>query len=358
MKEKKPQKTVKEETVDQEKKAKEAILPDPSIEKMTKEEALAYFKLPAWASREELDNEFWKLGKIYRSQDDQQKLVDIACAYNIANGTRDRKAKEAAEEQSAKHYFGKTKKQWGEFWHYEWWKFALGAAILIFIVTALKMYVFTPGVDFRVTSVGHISQDSTILSNYLTKNCKFKNPEISYVNVVSATDNESGEEVDPYAVQLANSMMALKPEIVAFDALTIPSYVFGESLQPLDDLYEEMKKTMTAEQLSMFEPYYYSRGQFYEDYGDQLKMYEDEVAKLTDADYVEHIYGFAITDKITQLSLGYTMHWEEDTRLIFAVNVSNGKPEKTVEILKKLFGDLDTLRQAYLEDHPFAESDD
>ena len=44
--------------------AKEAVHADPSIEAMTRDEAMEYFQLPAWGKREDLDKQFWKLCKI------------------------------------------------------------------------------------------------------------------------------------------------------------------------------------------------------------------------------------------------------------------------------------------------------
>ncbi|MBP5493293.1 MAG: hypothetical protein J6Y08_10670 [Clostridiales bacterium] len=355
MSKKEPKRDASSENVSEPK--KDAILPDPSIEAMTREEAMAYFDLPVWAKPEDLDKQFWKLGKIYKAQKDEQKLADLAAAYNIANGTRDRKLAEKKEEETSRHILGKTSKQWKEFWHYEWWKFLIAIAAVVFIVAVIKVYFMSPKVDLRVASIGHFSQDTEILSDYLKSNTKFKNPDIGSANVVS--DNEEGEEVDPYATQLAVSLMAVKPDLLVYDALTAPVYVNSENLAELDDLYETMKATWSEEELSHIEPFIYSRAQFYEDYSEMLyELYEDELEPLTDKDYEEHVYGFIIRDRVDCLSLGYTVQWEGDASIIVGVNVGSGQLDAAKKLADQLLKDIPTLRAAYIESHPYVEAED
>lgn len=337
---------------------KESVQPDPKILAMTKEEAMAYFELPEWAKREDLDNQFWKLGKIYKAQKDEQKLADLAAAYNIANGTRDRKAAEKKEEESAKHYFGKTKKQWKEFWHYEWWKFAIAAAAVIFIIAIIQVYLLPPKIDFRVASVGHFTQDAEILLDYLENNKLAKAPDVDMANVIS--ENDEGEEVDPYATQRAVALIAVRPDIIAFDAMNAPVYVNSENLSDLDAMWAKMQETWTEEQLSHIEPYIYSKARFYEEYAASLpEIYQEDLEELQPEDYIDHVYGFIIKDKIDQQSLGYTVMWKEsDSSLIIGVNLASGQIERAQEVLLKILSDIPTLRSQYLELHPYAESTD
>ncbi|MBO4928054.1 MAG: hypothetical protein J5379_07385 [Clostridiales bacterium] len=337
---------------------KETIQPDPAILEMSRDEAMEYFKLPAWASREDLDKQFWKLGKIYRSQKDEQKLADIAAAYNIATGERDRKQEEKQEEETSQHILGKTKKQWGEFWHYEWWKFVLGAAVLVFLVTFIRYYFLAPKTDFRLASVGHFSQDTNILNDFLTETAKLKNPDVDYADMASGQTDDTS--VDAYAAEKAVSLIQVRPDILVFDAMTAPVYVNGGNMLNLDDVYAQMQATWTEEQLSHFTPYIYSKAKFYEEYAGELpEEYQEELDALTEEDYVEHVYGFVIADPIDQLSLGYKMEWETgDTSIIFGINVGGGQQDKAKEVMLTILEHVSELRASYMETHPYAADTD
>lgn len=339
---------------------KEPVVPDPAIEKMDRQQAMEYFHLPAWASKEDLDNQFWKLGKTYTAQKDEQKLADIALAYSIASGERDRKEQEKTEEVQAKHYFGKTAKQWKDFWHYEWWKFTVAAAVIIAGWAFIQYYFIAPRTDLRMASIGHFQQDTTILEYFLKETGGLKNPEVRDADVVSA--NSENEEVDEYQMQKATSMMAVHPDILVYDAPTVPVYVNSGDLYILDDVYEKMKTTWSKEDLDRLEPYYYSKAKFYEEYLDSMpETYQDSMEPLTEADYVEHIYGFIVRDKIDQLALGYKLLWKStDIERVIIVGVGAGSSDldKAIEYEMMILSNIDTLRAEYLEEHPYAESDD
>lgn len=337
---------------------KEAILPDPSIEKMTKTEALAYFDLPEWASREELDKQFWKLGKTYKAQKDEQKLADIACAYNIANGERDRKEAEKKKEESEKHYFGKTKKQWQDFWSYEWIKFVIGIAVVIAIVAVLRVFILAPKLDFRLSSIGYFEQNLDILYDYLKSEDLCREPDVAMANFVA--ENNENAEVDQTGAQKAIALMAVYPDIVVYDAPSAPTYVYGENMEPLDELYEEMKATWTPDQLSHIEPYVYSRARFYEEYAATLpEIYKEDLEELTEEDYVEHVYGFKVKDELDQKAMGYTIKWEKgDKSLIFSVNAAGDDIERAKNVLCTMLSDIDKFRSAYREKYPYIESED
>jgi len=336
---------------------KQPILPDPSIEKMTREEAMEYFDLPVWAKREDLDDRFWKLGKKYKAEKDEQKLADLSAAYFIANGSRDREEKEKKEEASSKHYLGKTKKQWGDFFHYEGWKILVIIAALIFAVTFIKVFFLAPKLDVRVTGIGHFDVDTSLLSDITTDHSSFKHPEVAYVDVIS--DNTEGEEIDVYALQQEVALMAVRPSILIYDAYTVPSYVSSETLMPLDDLYEEMKNTWSAEELSHIQPYIYSQAKFVEEYGEQVASGGVELPELTEASYVEHVYGFIVSDKIDQKALGVTVKWQtSDTYIVFGINAGGEKLEQSREFLMKMLKDIGKLREDYLQQYPYAEAND
>ncbi len=339
---------------------KEKILPDPSIEKMDRQEAMEYFGLPAWASKEDLDDKFWKLGKTYTAQKDEQKLADISLAYSIASGERDRKAEEKKEEAEAKHYLGKTKKQWKDFFHYEGWKFIVAIAVIIGGWAFINYYFLAPRVDVRMASIGHFSQDVTIMEYYLKDNLGCKNPEVRDADVVSG--NSEDEEVDEYGVQKATNLMAVHPDILVFDMPTVPVYVNSGDLYILDDVYENMKATWSKEDLARIEPYYYSKARFYEEFLDDMpETYQDAMEPLKEEDYVEHIYGFIIRDKIDQASLGYKLLWKNpgiERIIIFGVGAGSSDINKAIERMTKILEDIDVLRAEYLEDHPYAESED
>lgn len=333
------------------------IVPDPAIEKMTKEEALEYFDLPAWARREDIDDRFWKLGKTYKAQNDEQKLADLSAAYNVATGNRDRIVKEKEEEAAAKHYLGKTKKQWGDFFHYEGWKIIIGVAVLVFVVTFVRFFFLATKLDIRVTGIGHFELDADILIDVTTEHSSFKTPEVQYVDVVS--DNNEGEEIDVYALQQEVALMAVRPSILIYDAYTVPSYVSSETLLPLDDLYEEMKNTWTEEELSHVQPYIYSQARFVEEYGEKVAASGVELPEITEESKVEHVYGFIISDKIDQLSLGVKVLWKEsDTSIVLGINAGGEKLDESKEFIKNALKDMKAIREDYLKQYPYVESKD
>ncbi len=353
MAEKQPEKS----NTNEPKEEKQVILPDPKFETMTRDEAMEYFDLPVWAKREDLDDRFWKLGKTYRAQKDEQKLADLSAAYNIATGNRDRIIEEKKEEENTKHYFGKTKKQWGDFFHYEGWKFVVAFAVLVFAIAFAKVFIFAPRLDIRVTGVGHFDLDESRLNNVVTDYSSFKNPEVDYVDVVS--DNDEGEEVDTLALQREMTLLAVYPTVLILDSYTAPSYVSGETLLPLDDIYDEMKRTWTAEELSHIEPYIYSRAQFVRDYGDKILAGGAELPEEGEDDETEHVYGFIIRDRIDQLALGFKVKWKEsDSSIVIGINAGGEKIDKAKEMEKAFLKDLENIRAQYLEEYPYIEAND
>lgn len=335
----------------------ETVQPDPKILEMTQEEAMEYFELPVWAKREDLDDRFWKLGKIYKAQKDEQKLADIAAAYNIANGTRDRLEKEKKEEESAKHYFGKTKKQWAEFWHYEWWKFVIAAGALILIIACVQYFFLSPKNDLRVVSIGHFTVNTDTMEMLIKDQSDFKHPDVNYADIVPA--DEAKDAVDVYTMEIAASMLALRPTMVVFDMVNAPSYVYSETLAPVDDMYEEMKRTFTEQEMSYIEPFVYSKAKFVEEYKDELLKYESELPELTEEEKKDHVYGFIIRDEIVQRGLGYTINLKSgDKGIVFGINAGGDKVDETKELEMKLLKMLQERRDAYLEFYPYIEQTD
>ena len=123
-----------------------------------------------------------------------------------------------------------------------------------------------------------------------------------------------------------------------------------------------MKATWSKEDLDRLEPYYYSKAKFYEEYLDEMpEHYQDAMEPLEEKDYVEHVYGFIIRDKIDQAALGYKLLWKDptiDRIIIFGVGAGSGDVEKAKERALKILEDIDVLRADYLEEHPYAESED
>ncbi|MBO4747042.1 MAG: hypothetical protein J5607_03145 [Clostridiales bacterium] len=337
---------------------KEKVLPDPAIEKMTKEEALAYFDLPEWASKKDLDDQFWKLGKTYRAKNDEQKLADIACAYSIASGERDRKQKEEKEEIESKHYFGKSTKEWQNIWHYYWWVPIIVVAAIFFISAFIKVYFIEPRVDLRVASIGHFEYDDAFLSAFFSEYTDLKNPDLQSADVVS--ENSEGAQTDKYAVQKATSMMAVHPDVLVFDMPSVPVYVNSGDLKIMDEEYEKMKATWSAEDLARIEPYVYSRARFYDDYVQYMsEEYQEQFDPLEPQDYEDHIYGFIIRDRVDQLSLGFDVQWkQEDSAIIVGVGAGSGDLDKAVEMCELVLSNIDTMRETYEKTYPYANTDD
>lgn len=337
---------------------KEKVLPDPSIEKMTKAEALAYFDLPEWASKKDLDDQFWKLGKTYRAKNDEQKLADIACAYSIASGERDRKQKEEKEEIESKHFLGKSQKEWQNIWHYYWWVPVIVAAAILFVSAFIKVYFLEPRVDLRVASIGHFEYDDAFLSAFFSEYTELKNPDLQYADVVS--ENSEGAKTDSLAVQKASGMMAVHPDVLVFDMPSAPVYVNSGDLQIMDEEYEKMKATWSAEDLARIEPYVYSRARFYEDYVTNMpEEYKDQMDPLEPQDYEDHVYGFIIRDKVDQLSLGFDVLWKkEDSAIIVGVGAGSGDLDKAIDMCEMILSNIDTMRDTYEKTYPYANTDD
>lgn len=337
---------------------KEAVKPDPSIEAMTKEEAIAYFELPADANKEDLDNKFWKLGKVYQAKKDEQKLADIACAYNIATGERDRLEAEKKEEETAKRYLGKTKKQWQVFWHYEWPKFVLGLAILVGLISFLQVFILAPKTDFRVAAIGNFQLNTDTMYEYLVNKELCNEPDVDVATVGSDESNIADALASMNSEERSVGLMEVHPDILVFDAPNAPVYVNAGNMQPLDDVYEQMKATWTPEQLSYIQPYVYSKARFYEEYADSLpEMYQEDLEQPTEEDYVEHVYGFILTDRVDQLALGFTVNWKDgDQSIIFGVNAAGDDIDRAKSVLTAMLGDMESVRSAYLTEYPYMES--
>ena len=337
---------------------KEKVLPDPAIEKMTKAEALAYFDLPEWASKKDLDDQFWKLGKTYQAKNDEQKLADIACAYSIASGERDRKKEEEKEEIRSKHFFGKSKKEWQNIWHYYWWGPVITVAGIFFVSAVIRVFFLEPKVDLRVASIGHFEYDDAFLSAFFSDYTELKNPDLQCADVVS--ENSEGAQTDSLAVQKASGMMAVKPDLLVFDMPSAPVYVNSGDLQIMDEEYEKMKATWSEEDLARIEPYVYSKARFYEDYVPNMpEEYQEQMDPLEPQDYEDHVYGFIIRDKVDQLSLGFDVLWqEEDSAIVVGVGAGSLDLDKAIDMCELILSNIDIMRDTYEKTYPYANTDD
>lgn len=293
------------------------------ISSMTREQALEYMGLPANANDFMIDEKFWKLSKQIRGDntaEGKQKITDLSTAYDIATGKRDERVDKAIRREKEKKYFGKTGDEWRTYFSYTWYKYLI-AVILIFLAgNLINTIINKPGYDSGILTIGHMSNESDYLENFMTTRLGFKNPMISVVDIV--VPNDQGQTQQAYADQTASTLMLSCPNVLIFDEVTMP-YYYG-SLNDVSSLYNYLRDNLSDVQFAKLRPIYMSEREAqqvlldYElNYGAEGAVSDDDLSVY---DETPIMVGIEVLDEDAIRLMGYQNLWPDyPTTLIICV---------------------------------------
>ena len=335
-------------------KTTEKIEASADVLAMTQEEAKAYFELPSDVSAYDLDRRFWQWTKRYRAEKDEQKLADIAAAYDIASGIKAREEAVQEKDAAAKKYMGKSAAAWKTFFYYEWWKFVLGLVVLIVAGMLIKQIVFTPAYDLNIVSVGHFTMDNEFMVDYAKDTFGAKNPYITHADVTA--DNEEGaQNSGAYNEQTATVLLALEPEVIIYDAMTAPYYF--DKMAHIESEYNKLIAKLSDEALDYISPYYCSRNDYYAVMESYYQDYPDDRPDPADGDDLKYLCGIEITDPVVFEALGYISGWNEEApSLIITINSNSDNQSRALDFVTELLDDLPNIRGQYTTNNAGIES--
>lgn len=311
---------------------------------MTKAEAIEYLGLPANSNDFAIDDKFWKLTKNLRGDNtpsSRQKIADLSAAYDIATGKRDERKHKEEIRNSEPKFLGKTGDEWRTYFSYTWYKFLI-AAFLIFVAGNLAYDAFIkPRVDSSVIALGHFSNDSMYIEDFLTVQMGFENPTFTTIDIV--VPNDQGQVQNAYADQSASTLMLSCPNVLIFDEQTA-TYYYSEVLD-MTSIYELCRDSLSADQFSKLRPVYCSEREAMEiiaeyeaNYGAELR--ENEMDMSTFDDTLVMI-GIEITDEDAINKLGFSSGWpDSDPTLVFSVYNQTMDYHDSENILINLFNQV------------------
>ncbi len=295
------------------------------VSSMSREHALIYMGLPMDATDFMIDEKFWKLSKQYRgdnSPEGKQKIADLSTAYDIATGRRDERVAKAEQRAKERKFLNKTGDEWRTYFSYTWYKYLIGLILLFLLGNILHTVITKPGYDSGVLSLGHFSNESEYIESFLTTRLGYKNPMVSFVDIV--IPNDQGQTQQAYADQSASTLMLSCPNVLIFDDVTMP-YYFG-SLQDVSSLYQFLRENLSDAQFAKLKPIYMSERdaqqllmEYEINYGAEGVVDDYDLSEYDDSPIM---VGIEVLDQDAIRMLGYQNLWPDyETSLVIGVYV-------------------------------------
>lgn len=302
----------------------EEITASPEVLAMTKADAIAYLGLPTHSNDFAIDDKFWKLTKNLRgdnSPEGRQKIADLSAAYDIATGKRDERVKKEEIRNNEFKIFGKTGEEWRTYFSYTWYMYLIGL-ILIFVAGNLAYDAFIkPRVDSSVIALGHFSNDSAYMEDFLTIQMGFENPTFTTIDIV--VPNDQGQMQNAYANQSASTLMLSCPNVLIFDGPTAP-YYYSEVLD-MASIYELCRQSLTPTQFAKLRPVFISERMAMQIVAEYEEVYGAEMNSASEVDMSQFddtmvMIGLEVDDPEVIERLGFASGWPEgEPSLIFSV---------------------------------------
>lgn len=290
------------------------------FENMTREEALKIMGLGPKAGIKAIEDRFWKMTKQYRGKDDPESLKkeeEFATLYEIATGHRDFVRQQEEERNNSAKFFGKTKKEWENWFSYTWYKILIILAAVGIIAAFLISLISNLLVDCNVVFFGLMDLDNTYVTQVLKDSGK-KKPRISAMKVVVPNDEGKGA-MDAYN-EAFNSMVYTDPDVLISDEESYPYYfdIFGQ----LEPIYDGIMAELSDKAKADVEAVYMTEQ-------DSVK-YSNEVLRFNgitdmDSDPAEYsdkpiLIGIRIKDQDAVKKLGVESLWNDgETTLVVGI---------------------------------------
>jgi hypothetical protein len=275
---------------------------------MTREEAFQVLSLKEDAKPQQIDYRFYNLTKRYRIEKDNENLAKVTAAYEIASGRAALKEAEIEEHETAKKYFGKTKREWDTYIYYSWWKYVLGVLAVIFVIFAGNQMLNGNRFDIRIVNIGHFKQDTTNLTFFAVDKLSYNNPYVINAEIGFADPTATDADAMTQSM-MAFAYLSADPDIILFDEPTMPYFI--DYLRNLDALYESLRLALPADVFATIEPVRYSRLDSY-----KLRDLKPEEYGTDPDDSVVHIYGLRFNDPKVFQALGYSTKWQSGDKLV------------------------------------------
>ena len=289
-----------------------------STSNMTRQEAFEVLSLKEDAKPEMVDHRFYNLTKRYRIEKDLESLERVTKAYEIASGRAAKKEEAAEEHETAKKYFGKTKREWNTYIYYSWWKYVLAALAVIFVVYAGNQMINGNNFDIRIVNIGHFKQDTQSLTLFAMDKLSYTNPYIVSADIGFADPSAADADMMDQSI-MAFAYLSAAPDIVFFDEPTMPYFI--DHLRELDGYYESLRLALPPEVFASIEPVRYSRMDSY-----KLRNVNPEEYSEDKDDSEIHIYGLRFNEAKLYKALGYSTKWQSGDKLVvmgIAVSTEN-----------------------------------
>lgn len=263
-----------------------------------------------------VDNRFWQLTKRFRAEKNDEKLLEVTKAYEVASGRAAEKQIEQIAEDTSSKFFGKSTRQWKLFFYYAWWKILLAVLCAVIGVSLAYQMITGGNYDIKVVSIGHFSMDNTFLTDYSVDVLGYKKPYITFADlIVDGSDTQNSATI--YGAASAAAFLGIDPDVVIFDAKTLPYYL--SAVVDMDAYYETLRQTLPKELLDRIKPVTCTVKQYRE-----LIAEEGEEIVLSLGDEDTHIYGLQISDPELIAALGYSNSWAtQKASLVFSVSCTS-----------------------------------
>jgi len=308
---------------------------------MDRASAFAVLGLAETANAYAVDNRFWQLTKRFRMEKNDAKLKEVTEAYEVASGRAAVKEAEKIVEDKSKKVFGKSVRQWKVYFYYTWWKIFLVLLCVVLTGAFLMQVFFGKDYDIKIVSIGHFAMDNTILDKYLTEEFEYTNPYLTYADViVDASEEQSNATV--YGPASAMTFLSLDPEVIIFDAKTLPYYT--PYVMNLNSYYQSLQETLPEGILNKITPVTCSMEQFY-----KLTDEEGDETPVTGEDEIEYICGIKISDPELIYALGYVNEWSTaKDSLVFTIGSACEDPSKAEEFITAVLLNQDEFIEEYI----------
>ncbi|MEI8200912.1 MAG: hypothetical protein WCG21_12690 [Eubacteriales bacterium] len=309
-------------------------------EKMDRSSALEILGLNETANAYAVDNRFWQLTKRYRAEKNDEKLKLVTAAYEVASGRAAERQAEQIVDNQGKKFLGKSIRQWKVSLYYSWWKI-LALILCVFLGGSLVYQMITGGnYDIKVVSIGHFAVDNTFFTDYSVDKLGYKKPYITSADLV-IDGSEAENNATIYGAAAAASFLGIEPDVIIFDAKTMPYYL--TTVTDLDSFYAYLQENLPQVFLDQITPVTGTMKQYKE-----LTAEEGDQVLFSPDDEVEHVYGLQISDPGLIHALGYTNEWmSQKDSLVFSIGATSKDITKAEAFIESILRDQNIIAQEY-----------
>lgn len=215
---------------------------------LSRNEALEILGVTGKSLETDIEMRYAMLIKRYRAEQNNEKLEEIALAYNIVTGRYVEPV--PVDPKMQKVVLGKTRAEWKNIWFYGKVKYFVIAVIAAFVVYLIYTVATNTPADFKIAAVGSFNIPETeITENY----AKTLFPEFKKVEVASAYmgSSMSGEYSTANAQKAMILMTVSGEDVIVVDRSIFNQYASMGAFVAMDDLYQSVSALDSVKGLSV-----------------------------------------------------------------------------------------------------------